>query len=48
MACFWAAEHQPPVTVTIDFDWKTGVAAKDWGEVAKKGSIDVSFFPYFL
>jgi len=42
MACFWAAEHQPPVTVTVDFDWKTGVAAKDWGEVAKKGSIDVS------
>lgn len=41
MACFWAAEHQPPVTVTVDFDWKTGVAAKDWGEVAKKGSIDV-------
>ncbi|KAK9707216.1 hypothetical protein RND81_07G180600 [Saponaria officinalis] len=41
MACFWSAEHNPPTTVTVDFDWKTGVAAKDWGSVAKKGSIDV-------
>ncbi|KAL9225959.1 hypothetical protein vseg_001828 [Gypsophila vaccaria] len=41
MACFWSSEHNPPVTLTVDFDWKTGVAAKDWGSVAKKGSIDV-------
>jgi hypothetical protein len=30
------------VTLNIDFDWKTGVAAKDWTNVAKKGSVDVS------
>ena len=42
MACFWAADHKPPVTLNIDFDWKTGVAAKDWTNVAKKGSVDVS------
>ncbi|KAL6983441.1 hypothetical protein U1Q18_016827 [Sarracenia purpurea var. burkii] len=40
MACFWASEHNPPATITVDFDWKTGVAAKDWTNVAKKGSID--------
>ncbi|KDP41239.1 hypothetical protein JCGZ_15646 [Jatropha curcas] len=41
MACFFAADHKPEVTLTVDFDWKTGVAAKDWSNVAKKGSIDV-------
>ncbi|KAF7123834.1 hypothetical protein RHSIM_Rhsim12G0079100 [Rhododendron simsii] len=40
MACFWAADHKPQATITVDFDWKTGVAAKDWTNVAKKGSID--------
>ncbi|XP_024462439.1 transmembrane emp24 domain-containing protein p24delta9 isoform X2 [Populus trichocarpa] len=41
MACFWAADHKPTVTLSVDFDWKTGVAAKDWSNVAKKGSVDV-------
>ncbi|KAM5567269.1 transmembrane emp24 domain-containing protein p24delta9-like [Rosa sericea] len=41
MACFWAPDHKPPTTLTIEFDWKTGVAAKDWSNVAKKGSVDV-------
>ncbi|KAL1804297.1 hypothetical protein DCAR_0935959 [Daucus carota subsp. sativus] len=40
MACFWALDHKPPTTMTVDFDWKSGVAAKDWSNVAKKGSID--------
>ncbi|KAL4197926.1 hypothetical protein AMTRI_Chr04g190690 [Amborella trichopoda] len=40
MACFWAADHKPPETLTIEFDWRTGVAAKDWPNVAKKGQID--------
>lgn len=43
-ACFWAPEHKPSTTVTIDFDWRTGVAAKDWSKVAKKGQIEVSNF----
>lgn len=42
MTCFWAIDHRPEDTVTIDFDWKTGIAAKDWPNVAKKGSVDVS------
>ncbi|KAG5240159.1 hypothetical protein OIU77_012272 [Salix suchowensis] len=41
MACFWAVDHKPNATLTVDFDWKTGVAAKDWSNVAKKGSVDV-------
>lgn len=44
MACFWAADHKPQITLTVDFDWKTGVAAKDWSNVAKKGQVDVSLF----
>nr|GMD84585.1 transmembrane emp24 domain-containing protein p24delta9-like [Ipomoea batatas] len=41
MACFFAADHKPPITITVDFDWKTGIAAKDWTNVAKKGSVEV-------
>lgn len=48
MACFWAADHKPQVTLTVDFDWKSGVAAKDWTNVAKKGSIDVSFLIFLF
>lgn len=48
MTCFFAADHKPPVTVTLDFDWKTGVAAKDWTSVAKKGSVEVSQFSSFI
>lgn len=48
MACFWAADHKPPITLTVDFEWKTGVAAKDWTNVAKKGSVDVSQLRYYF
>ncbi|KAG4906466.1 hypothetical protein AAZX31_20G028700 [Glycine max] len=41
MTCFWAVDHNPVETLTVDFDWKTGVAAKDWSNVAKKGQVDV-------
>ncbi|OIT27917.1 PREDICTED: transmembrane emp24 domain-containing protein p24delta9-like [Nicotiana attenuata] len=41
MACFWAADHKPPLNLSIDFDWKSGVAAKDWSKIAKKGQIEV-------
>ncbi|KAK7374551.1 hypothetical protein VNO80_07982 [Phaseolus coccineus] len=38
-ACFSVQAHTTD-PVTIDFVWKTGVAAKDWNNVAKKGQID--------
>jgi hypothetical protein len=41
-ACFSMLEHTPSITVTIDFEWRTGVAAKDWYKIAKKDDIDVS------
>ncbi|KAM7250336.1 hypothetical protein ACFE04_022219 [Oxalis oulophora] len=41
MACFWAPDHNPPVELTVDFEWKTGIHAKDWGNVAKKGNIEL-------
>lgn len=40
MACFFAADHKPSTTMTVDFDWKSGIAAKDWTNVAKKGSVE--------
>jgi hypothetical protein len=51
-ACFWIPDSRmSPSTVTIEFDWRSGVAAKDWSKVAKKGQIEVSsavlLFLYF-
>ncbi|WJX75251.1 hypothetical protein P8452_58801 [Trifolium repens] len=40
-AYFSMLEHTPSITVTIDFEWRTGVAAKDWYKIAKKDDIDV-------
>ncbi|GAV57107.1 EMP24_GP25L domain-containing protein [Cephalotus follicularis] len=44
MSCFWAPDHDPKITLTVDFDWRTGVHAKDWSNVAKKGSLSVMEF----
>ncbi|WOL12565.1 transmembrane emp24 domain-containing protein p24delta10 [Canna indica] len=38
--CFWSPHFQLQVTVTVDFEWKTGIAAKDWTSFAEKGNID--------
>ncbi|PHU29888.1 Transmembrane emp24 domain-containing protein p24delta10 [Capsicum chinense] len=38
--CFTAADHKPPVKLNVDFEWKSGVAAKDWTNVAKKSSVE--------
>jgi p24 family protein delta-1 len=42
LACFWAPDHRPPATVAFEFDWRSGVSARDWSTVAKKGQVDVS------
>ena len=39
---FTALEHKPETTVAIEFEWKTGVAAKDWSKIAKKEKVEVS------
>ncbi|KAJ8760961.1 hypothetical protein K2173_021999 [Erythroxylum novogranatense] len=41
LTCFSAEEHKPATTLTVEFDWRTGIAAKDWTGVAKKGSVEV-------
>ncbi|KAL6648071.1 hypothetical protein ACP70R_012295 [Stipagrostis hirtigluma subsp. patula] len=41
LACFWAPDHRPPVTIGFEFDWRSGVSARDWGAVAKKGQVDM-------
>ncbi|KAJ4973011.1 hypothetical protein NE237_006185 [Protea cynaroides] len=41
MACFSVPDYKPVFTLTVDFDWRSGVAAKDWSNVAKKGQIDI-------
>ncbi|KAK1432884.1 hypothetical protein QVD17_09786 [Tagetes erecta] len=40
MACFWVAKHNPPATLTVEFDWRSGLAAMDWPNVAKKGQLE--------
>lgn len=38
VACFWVeGNHQ---SATLNLDWKTGIAAKDWDTVAKKEHIE--------
>ncbi|KAJ6860797.1 transmembrane emp24 domain-containing protein p24delta9-like [Populus alba x Populus x berolinensis] len=39
--CFTAPDHKPETTVAIEFEWKTGVAAKDWSKIAKKEQVEV-------
>ncbi|KAL6585079.1 hypothetical protein OROMI_004368 [Orobanche minor] len=35
IAFFWVVDQTPPPLLT--FDWKSGVATKDWSYVANKG-----------
>ncbi|CAL0317187.1 unnamed protein product [Lupinus luteus] len=42
--CFRLPDSRAMPTVTVEFDWKSGVAAKDWSKVAKKGQVDVMEF----
>ncbi|XP_076891587.1 transmembrane emp24 domain-containing protein p24delta9-like [Bidens hawaiensis] len=41
MACFWVAKHDPPTTLAVDFEWRSGLAAKDWSQVAKRGQLEM-------
>ncbi|CAN8235952.1 unnamed protein product [Cochlearia groenlandica] len=42
MACFTAVDHKPEVTISVDFEWKTGVQSntKSWSSVAKKSQVE--------
>ncbi|GJN31617.1 hypothetical protein PR202_gn00094 [Eleusine coracana subsp. coracana] len=41
LACFWAPDHRPAASIAFEFDWRSGVSAKDWGTIAKKGQVDM-------
>ncbi|KAF9690213.1 hypothetical protein SADUNF_Sadunf01G0172200 [Salix dunnii] len=41
LACFWVDGHvQGSGDVSVNIDWKTGIAAKDWDLVARKEKIE--------
>ncbi|XP_009801860.1 transmembrane emp24 domain-containing protein p24delta3 [Nicotiana tabacum] len=41
LACFWVDGHNPGGgSLTVNLDWKTGIAAKDWESVARKEKIE--------
>ncbi|XP_065869892.1 transmembrane emp24 domain-containing protein p24delta3-like [Euphorbia lathyris] len=41
LACFWVTSHSSPSgDVSINIDWKTGIAAKDWETVARKEKLE--------
>ncbi|KAJ7541469.1 hypothetical protein O6H91_10G061200 [Diphasiastrum complanatum] len=38
--CFWLDSNPSGHTINVDFDMKTGMAAKDWNSIAKKEKIE--------
>lgn len=40
MACFWIPHGTRDMKAVVDFNWWTGVAAKDWGSIAKREKIE--------
>lgn len=42
LACFWIdSNYSSHGSLSINMEWKTGVAAKDWDSVARKEKIEV-------
>ncbi|XP_010514094.1 PREDICTED: transmembrane emp24 domain-containing protein p24delta8 [Camelina sativa] len=39
ITCITAVDYKPETTLTIDFDWKSGVLSKEWTNVAKKSQV---------
>ena len=49
IACFWAdAKSHGNKDVSINVEWKTGIATKDWASIAKREKLEVSFHTYFI
>ena len=43
LACFWLEAYVPKSSsVSVNLDWRTGIAAQDWESVARKENIEVS------
>ncbi|KAL0889540.1 hypothetical protein Bca101_013523 [Brassica carinata] len=41
LACITAVDHKPETTLTIDFDWRSGVHSDDWSKVVKKSQVEM-------
>lgn len=49
LACFWGgSQNSGAGDISINIDWKTGIAAKDWDSVARKEKIEVRSLSYSL
>ncbi|KAG8650230.1 hypothetical protein MANES_07G015500v8 [Manihot esculenta] len=43
LACFWVNDqNEGGGVVSVNLDWKTGIAARDWESVARKEKIEVA------
>nr|KYP63166.1 Transmembrane emp24 domain-containing protein 10 [Cajanus cajan] len=40
LACFWVTHNDRDGDISVNLDWKTGIAAKDWDTVARKEKIE--------
>lgn len=42
LVCFWLTDQklEPGFEISVNLDWRTGIAAKDWESVAKKEKIE--------
>ena len=41
VACFWLPSPSSIRSLSVELDWKMGIAAKDWDSVARKDKIEV-------
>lgn len=49
IACFWAdAKSHGNKDVSINVEWKTGIATKDWASIAKKEKLEVHIVLYTI
>ncbi|KAL8267534.1 hypothetical protein R6Q59_004878 [Mikania micrantha] len=39
-ACFATIKHEPAVNTSVDLNWRSGVSAKSWSRLIKKGSVE--------
>ncbi|KVH93476.1 GOLD-like protein [Cynara cardunculus var. scolymus] len=41
LVCFWADDPNQGGALSVNIDWKTGIAAKDWESVARREKIEL-------
>ncbi|XP_078444323.1 transmembrane emp24 domain-containing protein p24delta3-like [Wolffia australiana] len=40
LACFWVGQNPINAEISLNIDWRTGIATKDWDSVAKKEKLE--------